>query len=182
MKPIKAIAASLLALALVSPTGALAEESPKQILFTNANVFDGFSESLIEGANVLVEGNVITQVSTDAIDAPNATVIDATGKYLTPGLIDMHTHSVVMTPEGTNSYQDEWDAPGGGAMAAQGLRDDFLMKGITTVREIVGNSRGIARAIKRGLLVGPRVYTSGGVLSHTGGHGDWGGPSGIAAG
>jgi imidazolonepropionase-like amidohydrolase len=174
MKPIKAIAASLLALALVSPTGALAEESPKQILFTNANVFDGFSESLIEGANVLVEGNVITQVSTDAIDAPNAKVIDATGKYLTPGLIDMHTHSVFMTPEGTNSYQDEWDAPGGGAMAAQGLRDDFLMKGITTVREIVGNSRGIARAIKRGLLVGPRVYTSGGVLSHTGGHGDWG--------
>ena len=71
-----------------------AEEKPKpQVLFTNASVFDGFAEDLIEGANVLVEGNVITQVSTKAIDAPNATVIDATGKYLTPGLIDMHTHS-----------------------------------------------------------------------------------------
>ena len=151
-----------------------ADKKPNpRVLFTNVSVFDGFAPNLIEGANVLVEGNVIKNVSTGAIEAPGATVIDASGKYMTPGLIDMHTHSVFFTPEGTNSYQDEWDGPGGGAMAAQGLRDDVLMKGITTVREIVGNSRGIARAVQRGLLVGPRVYTSGGVLSHTGGHGDW---------
>jgi len=150
------------------------QTEPHRILFTNASVFDGFAPELIEGANVLVEGNVITQVSTNAIEAPNAIVIDATGKYLTPGLIDMHTHSVFFTPEGSNTYQDEWDAPGGGAMAAQGLRDDVLMKGITTVREIAGNTRGLARAAQRGLLVSPRIYTSGSVLSHTGGHGDWG--------
>jgi hypothetical protein len=41
--------------------------APQQILFTNASVFDGFAPDLIEGANVLVEDNVITQVSTDAI-------------------------------------------------------------------------------------------------------------------
>ncbi|MEP1929745.1 MAG: amidohydrolase family protein, partial [Roseibium sp.] len=149
-------------------------EKPVQILFENANVFDGFSPDLIEGANVLVEGNVITQVSTDAIQAPDAFVVDASGKTMTPGLIDMHTHSVFFTPEGTNTYSDKWDGPGGGAMAAQGLRDDFLMKGYTTVREIAGNSRGIAMASKRGLLIAPRIYTSGAVLSHTGGHGDWG--------
>ncbi|MGI9401499.1 MAG: amidohydrolase family protein, partial [Rhizobiaceae bacterium] len=129
---------------------------------------------LIMGASVLVEDNVITQVSTGEIDAPDAFVVDVGGRVMTPGLIDMHTHSMFMTPEGTNSYQDEWDAPGGGAMAAQGLREDFLMKGITTVREIAGNSRGLARAAQRGLLIGPRIYTSGAVLSHTGGHGDWG--------
>lgn len=150
------------------------EEAPKQTLITNVSIFDGFAPGLIEGANVLVEDNVITQVSIDPIDAPTAKVIDATGKYLTPGLIDMHTHSMFYTPEGSNSYQDEWDAPAGGAMAAQGLRDDALMKGITTVREIAGNSRGLARAVQRGLLVGPRIYTAGSVLSHTGGHGDWG--------
>jgi len=150
------------------------QTEPHRILFTNASVFDGFAPELIEGANVLLEGSVITQVSTNAIEAPNAIVIDATGKYLTPGLIDMHTHSVFFTPEGSNTYQDEWDAPGGGAMAAQGLRDDVLMKGITTVREIAGNTRGLARAAQRGLLVSPRIYTSGSVLSHTGGHGDWG--------
>jgi imidazolonepropionase-like amidohydrolase len=151
-----------------------AQGAPQSVLFTNATVFDGFAPDLTEGTNVLIEGNVITQVSTEDIEAPDAVVIDATGKFLTPGLIDMHTHSVFYTPEGSNTYQDEWDAPGGGAMAAQGLRDDVLMKGITTVREIAGNTRGLARAAQRGLLVGPRIYTSGAVLSHTGGHGDWG--------
>lgn len=151
-----------------------AQGAPDTILFTNATVFDGFNPELIEGANVLVEGNVITEVSTDEILTKGAKVVDATGKYLTPGLIDMHTHSMFYTPEGSNSYQDEWDAPAGGAMAIQGLRDDALFKGITTVREIAGNSRGLARAVQRGLLVGPRIYTSGAVLSHTGGHGDWG--------
>jgi imidazolonepropionase-like amidohydrolase len=149
-------------------------DAPPQILFTNANVFDGFRPDLIEGANVLVEGNVITQVSTDPIDAPDAFVVDATGKTMTPGLIDMHSHIVFMTPEGTNSYSDEWDGPGGGAMAAQAVRDDYLMKGVTTIRDIAGNSRGIARAAQRGLLISPRIYTAGSVLSHTGGHGDWG--------
>jgi imidazolonepropionase-like amidohydrolase len=172
MKCITTFAAAA-ALALSANT-ALAQEDPPQILFTHANVFDGFNPDLIMDANVLVVGNVITVVSTDEIDAPGAFVVDATGKTMTPGLIDMHTHSVFMTPEGTNTYQDEWDAAGGGAMAAQGLREDFLMKGITTVREIAGNTRGIARASMRGLLIGPRIYTSGAVLSHTGGHGDWG--------
>jgi imidazolonepropionase-like amidohydrolase len=172
MKVKKLLAA--IAILLSTAIAGYAQDGPQQILFTNASIFNGFDPDLIEGANVLVEGNVITQVSTDVIDAPNAKVIDATGKYMTPGLIDMHTHSMFYTPEGSNSYQDEWDAPAGGAMAAQGLRDDALMKGITTVREIAGNSRGMARAVKRGLLVGPRIYTSGAVLSHTGGHGDWG--------
>ncbi len=174
MMPTKALLLGLLASLVTLSAPVIAQDGPQQILFTNASVFDGFAPDLIEGANVLVEGNVITQVSTGSIDAPDAKVIDATGKFLTPGLIDMHTHSVFMTPEGTNSYQDEWDAPGGGAMAAQALRDDWLMKGITTVREIVGNSRGMARAAQRGLLVSPRIYTSGAVLTHTGGHGDWG--------
>jgi len=153
-----------------------AQEEPKaeHIMITNVNVFDGFSESLQMNTNVLIENNYITDVGPSITLPEGARVIDGEGRTLTPGLIDMHTHSVFMTPEGTNSYQDEWDAPGGGAMAAQALRDDFLMKGITTVREIVGNSRGMARAAQRGLLVSPRIYTSGAVLSHTGGHGDWG--------
>ncbi len=157
------------------PVSAIAqEEKPKpQVLFTNVNIFDGFSDKLAMGMNVLVEDNHIKEVG-KSIEAPGATVIDGGGRTMTPGLIDMHSHIVFMTPEGTNTYQDEWDAAGGGAMAAQAIRDDYLMKGVTTIRDIAGNSRGIARASQRGLLIAPRIYTSGGVLSHTGGHGDWG--------
>jgi imidazolonepropionase-like amidohydrolase len=174
MNPFQAIAASLLALALVSPTGALAEDPPKLTLITNVNIFDGFNAERIENANVLIEGNVIKAVSTDPIDSDGATVIDGAGRTMTPGLIDMHQHITFNTPEGTNTFKLEWDFGGAGALAGQAIRDHMLMKGITTIRDIAGNSRGIANAVKRNLLIGPRIYTSGGVLSHTGGHGDWG--------
>ncbi len=177
--PIKLILLGLFASLVTLSTPVFAEEGPQQILFTNASVFDGFGPDLIQDANVLVEGNVITQVSTDAIDAPNAKVIDASGKYMTPGLIDMHTHVTFETKEGTNGF-NVYDFGAAGAMAAQALRDDLLMKGITSARELVGNSRGIAKLIKEGQLIGPRLYTSGGVLSPTGGHGDWGSPTDTA--
>jgi imidazolonepropionase-like amidohydrolase len=93
---------------------------------------------------------------------------------MTPGLIDMHQHIIFNAPEGTNSFTFEHDFGAAGALAAQAIRDHMLMKGITTIRDIAGNSRGIANVMQSGLLIGPRVYTSGGVLSHTGGHGDLG--------
>ena len=167
------VACLAIAVALTAPAIAAEKKKPKLTLITNVNIFDGFSDKLAMGMMVLVEDNHIKKVA-KSIKAPGATVINGGGRTMTPGLIDMHSHIVFMTPEGTNTYQDEWDAAGGGAMAAQAIRDDFLMKGITTIRDIAGNSRGIARASMRGLLIAPRIYTAGGVLSHTGGHGDWG--------
>lgn len=163
---------SMVAVLTASATAA-DKKKPKLTLITNVNIFDGFSDKLANGMSVLIEDNHIKEVG-KSIKASGATVIDGGGRTMTPGLIDMHTHIVFMTPEGTNSYQDEWDAAGGGAMAAQAIRDDWLMKGVTTIRDIAGNSRGIARASQRGLLIAPRIYTSGAVLSHLGGHGDWG--------
>ena len=171
---LNSVAGTVLVIVSATATIAQEEDAPPPVLFTNVDVFDGFSPDLIMDANVLVEGKVITQVSTDPIEVEGAFVVDGTGKTMTPGLVDMHTHIMFETPEGTNSYQDEWDFGGGGAMAAQAIRENYLMKGITTIRDIAGNSRGVARAAQRGLLIAPRIYTSGGVLSHTGGHGDWG--------
>ncbi|TLU65684.1 amidohydrolase family protein [Thalassotalea litorea] len=153
------------------------EEEPEPlILITNVNIFDGFSPTLIKGKSVLIQGNHIIKVDDDIDEeeSKGAKVIDGEGRTLTPGLIDMHSHVTFMAPEGTNTFTYEWDFGAAGAMAAQSLRDDYLLKGITSARDIAGNSRGIANAIQIGALMGPRLYTSGGVLSHTGGHGDWG--------
>jgi imidazolonepropionase-like amidohydrolase len=159
-------------------SGAFAAEAKKdkpkpQVLFTNVNIFNGFDGKLANNMSVLIEGDHIIKVGRN-IKASNATVIDGGGRTMTPGLIDMHGHVTFNTPEGTNTFTFEWDFGASGALAAQALRDDMLMKGITTVRDIAGNSRGISNAIQKDLLIGPRLYTSGGVLSHTGGHGDWG--------
>jgi imidazolonepropionase-like amidohydrolase len=172
----------------VPATAAPAAESPAPVaapvldsnaehtLITNVNVFDGFASELAMGMNVLVEGNHIVQVSAEPISADGATVIDGNGRTMTPGLIDMHTHVTFETPAGTEGF-NQYDFGAAGAMAAQVLRDNMLMKGITTGRDLVGNSRGIAKLIQQGHLIGARLYTSGGVMSPTGGHGDWGSPS-----
>ena len=176
MNAVTGIRCAFFALAMVlAPPMAPAQEAPEQVLFTNVNVFDGFADELAVNTDVLVEGNVIVQVG-QAIAAPGATVIDGEGRTLMPGLIDMHTHVTFETDQGTNGF-NFYDFGGAGAMAAQALRDNLLMKGITTARDIAGNARGIARLIQQGQLIGPRLYTSGGVLSATGGHGDWGGPT-----
>lgn len=74
------------------------DEKPSQTLFTNVHVFDGTSEQRIENASVLVEGNLIKTVSTEAIDAPDATVIDGEGRTLTLGFIENHAHLMLMGP------------------------------------------------------------------------------------
>lgn len=151
------------------------DEAPKQTLFTNVNVFDGFADDLQMGMNVLVEGNMIKQVSAEPISAAGATVIDGGGHTMTPGLIDMHQHVMINMPEGTASYQTRWDGAAGGAFAIHHMNKDMLMKGITTIRDIAGDPLDLAKAIQMGLLPGPRVYSSGGAISQIGGHGDWAG-------
>ncbi len=46
----------------------------------------------IEGGTILVRGGKITAVGTDVRVPVGATVIDASGKYVTPGIIDAHSH------------------------------------------------------------------------------------------
>lgn len=172
---IKLARGMLMATALCMPLAAAAQDAPKQVLFTNVNVFDGFGPELKMGMNVLVEDNYIKEVQAEAIDAPGATVIDGAGRTMTPGFIDMHQHVMLNPPEGTASYQTRWDDAAGGAMAIHHMNVNMLQKGITTIRDIAGDPLDIAKAIDMGLLPGPRIYSSGGAISQTGGHGDWAG-------
>jgi imidazolonepropionase-like amidohydrolase len=109
--------------ALLVPLMATAQDAPKQILFTNVNVFDGFGPELQMGMNVLVEDNYIKQVSAEPISAAGATVIDGAGRTMTPGFIDMHQHVMLNPPEGTAAYQTRWDDAAGGAMAIHNMNE-----------------------------------------------------------
>ncbi len=172
-RPTLALAALLL-LTGIAPAIAQEEEEPIQILFTNVNIFDGFADTLQKNMSVLVEANYIKQVG-KSISAPGAIVVDGEGRTMTPGLIDMHQHVMLFLPEGTASYQTRWDDAAGGAAAIVGMKEHLLMKGFTTVRDIAGDPLDLAKAIDMGLLEGPRIYSSGGAISQTGGHGDWAG-------
>ena len=54
------------------------------VLFQNVNVFDGEHEKRFEKANVLVAGNTIKTVSTEKIEAGDATVIEGGGRTSSP--------------------------------------------------------------------------------------------------
>lgn len=165
--------AAVLAMAVTLPVVSVAEEKPpQQVLFTNVNIFDGNNETIATGMNLLVEGNKIKTISKDPIPTnAGATVIAGGGRTLTPGLIDMHQH--LLLPGGTAAGTYDFDAYTQGARGYVNMQW-LLDHGFTTIREIAGNTLGFSRAVRAGILRGPRIYTSGPALSATGGHGDWG--------
>lgn len=147
-----------------------AQESPSRVLFTNVNVFDGVNDGLQSGMNVLVEGNLIAEISSGSISADGATVVDGGGRTLMPGLIDSHVHLNVVMEGGLGVIEAaRWDEIG--AVAAASARE-WLMDGFTTVRGMGGLGNGLKRTIDSGLFAGPRIYPSGSYISQTSGHGD----------
>jgi len=160
----------LLCFLLFVSHGITAQEEKTIILITNVKVWDGVSDKTIS-SDVLIENNKFKEIKSN-IKAPNgATVIDGQGGTLIPGLIDMHMHLMLWggTTEGTYNY----DAYAQGARAKV-MMDRLINMGYTTIRDIGGNSLSIAKLIQEGKLDGPRIYSSGPVISQTGGHGDWG--------
>jgi imidazolonepropionase-like amidohydrolase len=139
------------------------------ILFENARLWDGFAEESRTGMSVLVEGEVIREVSDRPI-ASDATRIDLGGRTLMPGLIDCHVHVVAslaniaanaMLPDAVVAYR------------AGKLMHEMLMRGFTTVRDLGGATLGLRMAWEEGLFTGSRLSLCGKALSQTGGHCDF---------
>ena len=65
------------------------------LLIKNATVWTSGPAGIIEGGDVLVAHGKIQQVGKNLIAPAGATVIDATGLHVTPGLIDCHSHTAV---------------------------------------------------------------------------------------
>ena len=171
MKTRALLAFALGALAIASPTAmAQSEGSESQVLIKNVRVFDGVSDSLSTSTNVLIEDNLIASVSADARAGDGATVIDGGGRVLMPGLADTHTHVMFASLPQVDLMVGD---PSYNYIHAASDANDMLMRGITVIRDMAGDSFGLKRAIDQGLVPGPRIYPSGGIVSQTGGHGDF---------
>jgi len=73
-------------------------------LFTNATVLNGIGERM-DNADVLIIDGKIKQVGVD-LTATNVEVIDAQGKWITPGIIDVHSHLGVYPSPSVESHSD----------------------------------------------------------------------------
>ena len=171
MRP-KLLLLSLVTVFLFSFSSFSQSEAPSQIVLKNVRVFDGTSDKLTSSTEVLVEGNKIKAIGSSAgkSASQNATIIDGGGRVLMPGLADTHVHLAF----GSNSQMQTFTGDLGYNFIYQ-TKDakDFLMRGVTVVRDMGGNVFGLKRAIDEGMVPGPRIYPSGATLSQTAGHGDF---------
>jgi imidazolonepropionase-like amidohydrolase len=97
--------------------------------------------------------------------------VDGAGRYLLPGLIDLHVH--IYHP-GFVTFPAKGDLSAfAGLVAMKNLRSS-LQAGITTVRDTIDYKHldlAMKCAMERKLILGPRVFTSGIGICMTGGHG-----------
>jgi len=135
----------------------LTPPAPKALVIRNGNVFDSERDVVRNRITVVIEGDRIKAVGpADSVRSPaGATVIDATGKTVIPGLWDMHTHLFLAGEEA-------------GAMQ--------LAAGITSVRDVASDIDAAVSQRERarlGTMLSPRIILAGFIE----GPGNWAGPS-----
>jgi len=125
--------------------------APPATLLRNVHVVDGTGRPASPLRDVLIEHGRIARVGEPrTIAVPNgATVLDAAGRHVIPGLIDMHAHFFAESPP-----------------------DGFLYHGVTTARDVgsaAAQTAALRDAIDAGLASGPRIVLGGFFFYTTGG-------------
>jgi imidazolonepropionase-like amidohydrolase len=138
------------------------------LVLRNARIWDGVSDALTGGGDILIEAGRICEVG-QVRPARAHETIDMRDRFVMPGLIDAHFHaywgpaSIAAVETLPLSYL---------AHHARSLLENALRRGFTTVRDAGGADWGLWKALEDGLFQGPRLFYSGRALSQTGGHGD----------
>lgn len=142
---------------------------PNITVLDNFRLFDGVHDDIREGESVVLEGGMIREVGPLRQGFADATRIDCGGRFLMPGLIDLHFHAY------SASFDMQWlDRMPKPLLVAHALKhlQGALERGFTAVRDPGGGDIGLSMAVERKLIRGPRFYYGGKSLSQTGGHGD----------
>ena len=136
----------------------LAPKASPSIAIVNGDVFDSEAGVMLPKRTVVVQGDRIVSLGrADSVTIPaGATVIDATGKTVMPGMWDMHTHASLLSQT----------AAGPGHLAI----------GVTTIRDLAADLDVVTQLQQRadrGEVLSPRVILGGFIE----GPGHWAGPS-----
>ncbi|MEV0210684.1 amidohydrolase family protein [Streptomyces sp. NPDC050788] len=141
----------------------------------NVRLIDGASIESVDDAVLEANGDGwITYVgpATEAPQArPDVATINGRGGTLLPGLFDCHTHLGVPSDRSIVEAALLTDPVLGMLQTTERIRRT-LDAGITSARDLGGLPAGFRDAVAAGHIVGPRLQTSVGLISHTGGHAD----------
>lgn len=147
------------------------EEKVSATLISNAKIFDGVNEKLVEG-DILIENNLVKKIGADLTAPDGATTIDAAGKTVIPGLIDVHWHTTYAYTPASILLGNRGDMPEVAIISMEGA-EKTLLRGFTSVRDTGGNPFAIKKLIDSGQFPGHRILPSGPFMSPTAGHADF---------
>ena len=141
------------------------------IIFDNVTLIDGTGRAALEEMSVVVEDGRFTSIApSEVLGEISGERIDGTGKYLIPGLMDMHIHlkgGVTVTEQGLRAADGNREV-GLGALAS------YLYSGVTAVYDS-GNHPdyiyGLRDDERAGRIQSPRIFATGGVVTYPGSHG-----------
>ena len=136
------------------------------LAIVNGTLIDGTGAAARERVAILIQDGLIDRVSdADSVVIPEGTrVIDATGKFLIPGLADMHVH---FGSGGLLPFD---------SLTVDRLLRQFLFYGVTTIFNVGATGGSLEDVLHRralreeGRLVGPHIYATGGLLTVPGSH------------
>jgi imidazolonepropionase-like amidohydrolase len=137
--------------------------------FKNFEMLDPEAGELNGGHELVVEGDIIREVSARPIKLEKADVIDCDGRTLMPGLIDSHVHVVLSDVVIRNMEGVPLTLM---TARAADLMRKMLDRGFTSVRDTGGADWGLKEAVDKWLLPGPRLFIAGRAIGPTGGHSD----------
>lgn len=160
---------------LLSSVGTVFARQPAALLIEKVTLIDGTGRPPLENASVLIRGNRIERVARGSIEVSETVRrIDGTGKYLIPGLMDVHIH-LQGIPDG-NLYVGgvKEKADRRGIRLLQG----YLYSGVTTIYD-AGNFPdfifGLRARERAGEIASPRIFATGGIVTYPGSHGSFAG-------
>src|SRR5215471_11391060 len=140
----------IISLVLVAFTNAQNKQSTtsKVVALTHVTVIDGKGSDANSDMTVVIDGDHIIDVGPRPQIPKGAQVINAAGKFLIPGLWDMHTHL---------------------GKAGEVVFSALISNGVTSVREMGGDGEitiALRERVKRGELLGPRIKATGLILEN----------------
>lgn len=117
------------------------EKLPTQAtyLIKNATVWTNEKEGILKNADVLIENGKISKVGAK-LSAPNAIAIDGTGKHVTPGIIDEHSHIAVSRGINEGTQESSAEVRIGDAIDAEDISIYRQLSGGVTAAQLLHGS------------------------------------------
>ncbi|OZC55592.1 amidohydrolase [Rhodococcus sp. 06-621-2] len=148
------------------------------LLLHNCSIIDATRADALVGGAVWISDNKIAAAGTeadvrDALGDRRHQVMDLGGRFLSPGLINMHTHLSLSLPGPRGAEIKSMSAPQLVLHMADGAART-LQCGVTTIRCVGEKDHAdfpLKASIEAGKLQGPRMFTAGRPICCTGGHG-----------